>query len=69
MLYIILDSGHYALVDAKHGSPLTVALQDNCFDSIHIINSGEYKFDYQMCDTTGQSFVGYLVKKLQDMTD
>lgn len=46
MLQIILESRNYALFDTKHGSPLTVALQNNCFESINIINSGDYDFDY-----------------------
>lgn len=53
MLHIILESGHYALHDSKHGSPLTVALHHNCFESIHIINSGDFNFDYQMLDSQG----------------
>lgn len=64
MLNIILESGHYALYDSKNGSPLTVALQNNCFDSIHIIMNGDFKFDVQMTDAQGQSFVGYLIKKM-----
>ena len=69
MLLIILENGHYALYDSKHGSPLTVALQNNCFESIHIINSGNFNFDYQMQDSQGQSFIGYLIRKMQDITD
>jgi hypothetical protein len=50
MLHIILESGNYAFFDAKNGSPLTVALENNCFDSINIILKPEYKFDVQMPD-------------------
>ena len=46
MLHIILDSGHYAIQDPKYESPLLVALKNNCFESINIIDSGDYEFDY-----------------------
>ena len=64
MLNIILQSGHYALYDSKNGSPLTVALENNCFESIDIIMNGDFQFDVQMTDAQGQSFVGYLIKKM-----
>lgn len=57
------------MYDSKNGSPLTVALQHNCFEAIQIINSGDYKFDYQMRDALGQSFLGYLIQKLQDLPE
>lgn len=69
MLHIILESGHFAYSDSKNGSPLTQALQNNCFDSINIIMNGDYNFDVQMTDSQGQSFVGYLFKKLLDNPD
>ena len=69
MLKIILESRHYALIDAKNGSALTVALQHNSFESIDIINSGDYDFDYQMQDANGQSFLGDLAKKMLDSKD
>lgn len=48
MLKKILNSGHYALHDVRHGSPLTVALQYNCFESIDIMMHGDggYHFDF-----------------------
>jgi len=64
MLHIILDSGHYALQDPKHESPLLVALQHNCFESINIFDSGDYEFDYQMQDSEGLSFIGHIMKQL-----
>lgn len=69
MLNIILESGHYAIFDAKHGSPLTVGLMHNCFESINVIINGDYKFDYQTQDAHGLSFVGYLCKRMQDIPD
>lgn len=66
---IILDSGNFAVVDQRFGSPLTVALQDKCYQSIDIITSGDYKFDFQMQDNDGISFVGYLTKYLMDAPD
>ena len=45
MMVIILESGNYNIFDSKYGSPLTVALQDNCFESIHIMTNGNYNFD------------------------
>jgi len=51
MLHIILESGHFAYSDSKNGSPLTQALQNNCFDSINIIMNGDYNFDVQMTDS------------------
>lgn len=66
MLKKILNSGHYALFDVRHGSPLTVALQHNCFESIDIMMNGDNanQFDFQMLDNQGQSFLGYLTRKL-----
>lgn len=46
MLTIILESGHYSIQPKNHESPLNVALQDNCFESLIQINNGDYKFDY-----------------------
>jgi hypothetical protein len=69
MLHIILDSGNYALIDQKHGSPLKCALDDNCFECINIMSSDKYKFDYQMVDAQGISFIGYLIQKMMDTTD
>lgn len=61
MLHIILDSGDYDVCSKRHGSPLTVALDSNCFDCIEIMSKDEYKFDYQEIDGNGISFIGYLV--------
>lgn len=69
MLKIILKSGHYAIQPLSHESPLTVALQDSCFESLNEINSGEYNFDYQAKDSRGLSFIGQLIFKMQNLPD
>jgi hypothetical protein len=38
LFHLILSSKNYALYDSKNGSPLTVALQHGCFESIKIID-------------------------------
>lgn len=69
MLQIILDSGHYAMQDPQFESPLFVALQHNCFASLRIFDKGGYDFDYQMIDQHGHSFIGFVMKQLDDMPD
>lgn len=46
MLHIILDSGHYDMCCHRHGSPLTVAIDFNCFECIEIMSNDIYKFDF-----------------------
>ena len=69
MLTNILESGNFAASDKLNGNPLNIALENNCFDSISIMKSKDYGFDYQMPDHEGISFLGYLVRKLQGETD
>ena len=69
MLRIQLDCGHYALYDVEHDGPLTVALHNNCFESLFIINNGDYNFDYQYQNNKGLSFIGQIIKQLQDMAE
>ena len=66
MLTILLDSGDFALTDRLLGDPLKVALDYNCFESISIMKSKDYGFDFQMIDYQGISFLGYLMEKLQN---
>lgn len=68
MLLIILESGHFSTNDPQHGSPLTIAQKNECFDSINLMNEGETEFDYQAVDSKGLSLVGHLFKKLQWFT-
>jgi len=67
MMYIILENKLFSAHDAIHGSPLTVALRHDCYESIRIMNSGDYNFDYQTLDARGISFYGHLVMKLQEV--
>ena len=48
MLKIILSSGNFALYDSLNGSPLNVALEYNCFESLQIMKNGDLNFDLQM---------------------
>lgn len=65
MLKIILESGHFDSKGLIHGSPLTIAQQNDCFLSVEIMNGSETKFDYQTVDGQGLSMVGHLFEKLQ----
>lgn len=65
MLKIIIESGHYEVNDKVNGSPLSVALQNYCFESIQILNSSKSEFDYQMQDQAGISMLGHMVTKFE----
>ena len=64
MLSKILDSGNLSLNDEVNDSPLNVALDYNCVDSIKMMIESDNEFNFQQKDKKGISFLGYLVKKL-----
>jgi hypothetical protein len=69
MLLIILESGNFAYFDSQNRTPLSVALDHVCIESLNIMCQEEYKFDFQQQDSTGISFIGLLIKKLQEIPD
>ena len=61
MLSIILESGKFSIQGQTHESPLAVAVQDNCFESLTLMINGEYKIDYQQTDSRGLSLIGQVM--------
>lgn len=58
---------NYAVQDHTFGDPLVVAVQNNCFESIKILNEKDPRFDFQMVDSSNVSMIGHLFIKLRDL--